>query len=301
MVLKRGRPAKTGERYPSGDLKRGRDQRQRDERHHAVLPRMRELYRVARDYGRVAALALDPRMSPDYAPGQLYLLGQVSQGQLEDGALIARIYGRFERLHGRRRASASPDYQVGRRGRAEAPDDDAAAIEQDFAMLRDCLVTHGAGAMAAVEQFWVEGRHINARELSHVLNVTAAARRQYDKARKRRARGGAVRPASIGLKSRDRGPPAGPLLPHGRSSAARSQAADANRAHVEANAGEGEASALRLPVRHDKQVHDKQGWALLARTLFPNLAAERIDAAWDALVALRERERFRRDKSRRQP
>ena len=287
MVMRRGRPAKTGERYPSGHLKRVRA-----ERHHAVLPRMRELYRVARDYGAVTALALDPRMSPDYAPGQLYLLGQVSQGQLEDGALIARIYGRFERLHGRRRASASPDYQVGRRGRAEAPDDDAAAIELDFIMLRDCLVAHGAGAMAAVEQFWVEGRHINARELGHVLNVTATARRQYDKARKRRARGGAVRPASIGLKSHDRGRPAGPLLPHGTPSAAGSQATDANRAHVTANAGEG---ASALPARHDKQA-----WALLARTLFPDLAAERIDAAWDALVALRERERFRRDKTRRQ-
>jgi hypothetical protein len=296
MALKRGRPAKAGERYPSGDLKRVRD-----ERHHAVLPRMRELYRVARDYGAVSALALDPRMSPDYAPGQLYLLGQVSQGQLDDGAMIARIYGRFERLHGRRRASASPDYQVGRRGREEAPDDDAAAIEQDFAMLRDCLVAQGAGAMAAVEQFWVEGRHINARELSHVLNVATTARRQYDKARKRTSRGGTMRPAAIGLKSRDQRPPAGSLLPSGRSSAAGSQTTDATRAHVTANAGEGEASTQRLPARHDKQVHDKQGWALLARTLFPHLAAERIDAAWDALVALRERERFRRDKTRREP
>lgn len=189
MVARRGRPAKAGERYPSGDLKRARDERERDQRHHAVLPRMRELYRVARSYGAVAALALDPRMSPDYAPGQLFLLGRVSQSQLEDGAMIARIYGRFERLHGRRRASASPDYQVGRRGRDEAPDHDAAAIEQDFATLRDGLLMHGPAAMAAVEQFWVEGRHVNARDLAAVLRVTAAARRHCDQARRRRKRG----------------------------------------------------------------------------------------------------------------
>jgi hypothetical protein len=287
MVLKQGRPAKTGERYPSGDLKRVRD-----ERRHAVLPRMRELYRVARDYGAVAALALDPRMSPDYAPGQLYLLGQVSQGQLDDGALIARIYGRFERLHGRRRASASPDYQVGRRGRQEAPDDDAAAIEQDFAMLRDCLVAQGAGAMAAVEQFWVEGRHINARELGHVLHVTATARRQYDKARKRRTRGEPVRRAR-NVRAVERGRPA--------RSAPNVSSVPGSPVAIEpqdpaGQAGQGESPTPRPPARHDKR-----SWALLARTLFPNLSAERIDAAWDALVALRERGRFRRDKERRQP
>jgi hypothetical protein len=184
----RGRPAKAGERYPSGDLKSARGQRAPDERRHAVLPRLRELTRVARTYGAVAALALDPRMSPDYAPGQLYLLGRVSQGELEDGAMIARIYGRFERLHRRRRASASPDYQVGRRGHYEAPDDDAAAIEQDFALMRDCLSVHGAGALAAAEQFWVEGRHVDARALGDLLRITTAARRAYERARKRRRR-----------------------------------------------------------------------------------------------------------------
>jgi hypothetical protein len=274
MVIRRGRPAKAGERYPSGDLKRVRDQRQRDERHHAVLPRMRELHRVAREYGAVAALALDPRMSPDYAPGQLYLLGQVSQSQLEDGAMIARIYGRFERLHGRRRASASPDYEVGRRGRGEAPDDDAAAIEQDFRMLRDCLAVHGAGAMAAVEQFWVEGRHINARELTHVLHVTAAARRYCDKVRKRRRRGDSgkdIAVAAVALATA--GAPSGLRRGEDRS-----------------------APPYAPPAR--VAAHGKEAWALLARTLFPDLASARIDAAWDALTAARERERFRRDKAR---
>lgn len=257
MVMKRGRPAKAGERYPSGDLKR-----RPGEQHHAVLPRVRELFRVAQGYNAVKAIALDPRMSPDYAPGQLFLLGLVSAGELEDGARIARIYGRFERLHGRRRSSTSPDYRLGR-GRGEGPDDDDEAIETDFALLRDALMAYGASALAAVEQFWVEGRHIDSRALRDVLRITAAARRDCDKARRRR-----------------------------KLAASNPLARVAPSRRGVANPGDVAAPPPR------RAAYGKQAWAMLARAINPTIAAERIDAAWDALTALKERERFRRDKDR---
>jgi hypothetical protein len=268
MVVKRGRPAKAGERYPSGDLKR-----RPGEQHHAVLPRVRELFRVAQGYNAVKALALDPRMSPDYAPGQLFLLGLVNAGELEDGARIARIYGRFERLHGRRRSSTSPDYRSGRGGGPEPDDEDAAAIEEDFALLRDALMAHGASALAALEQFWVEGRHIDARALREVLRVTAAARRRCDKARKRRKLGAAD--AGRGRTAHDTPPPA----PGERGTS-------------------GAAAARSQPAARRSATYDRHAWAMLARAINPAIDAHKIDAAWDAFTALKERERFRRDKAR---
>jgi len=275
MVIRRGRPAKAGERYPSGDRKR-----RPGEQHHAVLPRVRELYRVAQGYNAVKALALDPRMSPDYAPGQLFLLGLVSAGELEDGCRVARIYGRFERLHGKRRSSASPDYRLGR-GRGHEPDDDAEAIEEDFALLRDALLVYGASTLAAIEQFWVEGRHLDGRALPEILRVTSAARRQFDKVRKRRKAGVAtVRAAAPpGLRDADVVPLA---LPPGPSPEGRPPLP-----------GEGHAAQPPRPAPYDKQA-----WAMLARAINPAIDAREIDAAWDAFTALKERERFRRDKAR---
>jgi hypothetical protein len=37
---------------------------------------------------------------------------------------------------------------------------------------------------------------------------------------------------------------------------------------------------------------------MLARAINPAIDAREIDAAWDAFTALKERERFRRDKAR---
>jgi hypothetical protein len=311
MVMKRGRPAKAGERYPSGDLKRRPNEQQ-----HAVLPRVRELFRVAQGYNAVKALALDPRMSPDYAPGQLFLLGLVSAGELEDGARIARTYGRFERLHARRRSSSSPDYRLGRGG-GEGPDDDAEAIENDFALLHDALMVHGASALAAVEQFWVEGRHIDSRALRDVLRITAAARRQCDKVRKRRKLGVSTRlaRAAPSFEARLRRAPQDDARMY-RIRHREERAKRASNDHPtppafaslrSAPAGDPRSSRGQAPPPPGEGVaappsrrapYGKQAWVMLARAINPTIAAERIDAAWDALTALKERERFRRDKDR---
>jgi hypothetical protein len=245
-----------------------------------VLPRVRELYRVAQGYNAVKALALDPRMSPDYAPGQLFLLGLVSASELEDGSRVARIYGRFERLHGKRRSSASPDYRLGR-GRGQEPDDDAEAIEEDFALLRDALLVYGASALAAVEQFWVEGRHLDGRALPEILRVTSAARRQFDQVRKRRKTGAASVRAAAPPRLRE-ADVVSPALPPGHSPEGRPPVS-----------AKGHAAAPPRPAPYDKQA-----WAMLARAINPAIEGREIDAAWDAFTALKERERFRRDKAR---
>lgn len=178
-----GRPPKTGDRYPSG-----RRKPEQADRRQAVMVRWRELSRVARTYGDASALALDPRMSPDYAPGQLFLLGKVSHSQLNAGGKIATVYGRYERMNGLRRASLSPDYQAGRGRSLRGEPDDAAAREADFRLLSEAVASHGKATLAAVEQFWVEGRHINPGSLSRVLSATTAAVQKFERTKKRRRR-----------------------------------------------------------------------------------------------------------------
>ena len=95
---KRGRPALPGDRYPSGERRDTNDPRAEN-----VFQRFADLEKT---------VGLDPRLTSQI--GRLRYLKLLSDGQAAAADKVGRIYGRFERIHARRRHSVSPSYQLGR-------------------------------------------------------------------------------------------------------------------------------------------------------------------------------------------
>src|SRR3954464_14552321 len=111
MVEKRGRPSRRQLDEQSGNI---------------VWQRLAE---VAAEYG------LDPRITSQI--GRLRIRKLLSDTQAAAADLIGRVYGRYERLHGKRRSSCSPSYEFSTgagRERALAPAEDpdwVAQVEAD--------------------------------------------------------------------------------------------------------------------------------------------------------------------------
>jgi hypothetical protein len=238
-----------------------------EDRNHAILPRLRDLFRVAQSYGDdFRKAALDPRLSPDYRPGQLFVLGLISREQLADGEWFAGVVGRWERLHGKRRSVASLVHEIGR-GDATPPDDsEAGDIEQAYRALQGELDPYGARTRAALEQFWIEGRDVDPGGLAELVKVTTALRR--------RVRTGVK---TAGAKKTKRRSAASP--------APRPAAASASRRTGGSLRGDSGAPAA-----------DRAAWTAFMRNLQPAISDEELDSAWSVLQAFRARERFRRDK-----
>lgn len=182
---KRGRPRKQGARHPCGKLVQV-EQAPEDHASLGFATRLRELCRIAGNHAAAKGLAKDYRLNPEYLPTFLGWLGLVSTKEAQAGELIARVYGRFERAHGKRRAVQSPAY-MGRVGGAGGPDDDP-AIDADFHMLQDCLQPYGSQGRATVEAFWIEGRDVGSNALTQVLVVTMAVARCFAAAQNKRDR-----------------------------------------------------------------------------------------------------------------
>jgi hypothetical protein len=154
MVGKRGRPALPGERYPSGDRRVPNDPRAEN-----VFRRFVELEQM---------VGLDPRLTSQV--GRLRYLRLLTDNQAAAADKIAQIYGRFERIHERRRSSVSPSYQLGRstgEGHAHDPDEIAAA-EADYRDLQDCIPATPREARDVIEQLCVEDCAISSLYLPHV-------------------------------------------------------------------------------------------------------------------------------------
>src|SRR4029078_1974461 len=95
---KRGRPALPGDRYPSGERRDTNDPRGEN-----VFQRCAELEKT---------VGLDPRLTSQI--GRLRYLRLLTDGQAAAADKVGQIYGRFERIHAKRRHSVSPSYQLGR-------------------------------------------------------------------------------------------------------------------------------------------------------------------------------------------
>jgi hypothetical protein len=154
MVEKRGRPALPGERYPSGDRRVTSDPRAEN-----VFRRFAELEQM---------VGLDPRLTSQI--GRLRYLRLLTDNQAAAADKIAQIYGRFERIHERRRSSVSPSYQLGRRTGAGHDHDPAevAAAEADYRGLQDCIPAIPREARDVIEQLCVENCAISSLYLPHV-------------------------------------------------------------------------------------------------------------------------------------
>jgi len=122
---KRGRPALPGDRYPSGERRDTTDPRAEN-----VFQRFAELEKT---------VGLDPRLTSQI--GRLRYLKLLSVGQAAAADKVGQIYGRFERIHARRRYSVSPSYQLGRGyGEREYDTDIVKAAEAEQLCVENCAV-----------------------------------------------------------------------------------------------------------------------------------------------------------------
>jgi hypothetical protein len=86
--------------------------------------------------------------------------------------VVAKIYGRYERLHGKRRSAVSPSYTTACTGTADLPDERMTSeqievrdkrdrnIEAAFIALEDLIAPYPRGARDALEGLCVEDRPV---------------------------------------------------------------------------------------------------------------------------------------------
>lgn len=95
--------------------------------------------------------------------GRLSFFEDITRTEATTGFRIAKVYGRYERLHGLRRSARSPSYDEAR-STAIAPEEEA-EVETAFDALRTAIpFAH----RAAIEQLCVEDKPINATFLPEI-------------------------------------------------------------------------------------------------------------------------------------
>ena len=164
-MVKRGRPALPGARYPSG------------ERRHAEDPRVENVFRRFVELEKT--VGLDPRLTSQI--GRLRYLKLITDAQAVAADKVGQVYGRFERVHRVRRHAISPSYRIGRgagRGRPTHEHDDAAildaqilAAQADYDAVQDCIPTFPRAARDALEALCVENCAVPAWHLDDVRRV----------------------------------------------------------------------------------------------------------------------------------
>ncbi len=138
---KRGRPALAGDRYPSGERRETSDPRAEN-----VFRRFAELEKT---------VGLDPRLTSQI--GRLRYLKLLTDMQAAAADKVGQVYGRFERIHARRRFTVSPSYQLGRGyGEREYDTEVVRAAESDYRALQDCIPLLPREARDIIEQLCVE-------------------------------------------------------------------------------------------------------------------------------------------------
>jgi hypothetical protein len=145
MVEKRGRPSR----------------RQLDEQAGCLV--WQRLIESATEVG------LDPRITSQI--GRLRIQRLLTDTQAAAADLIGRVYGRYERLHGKRRSCRSPSYEFwtgGSRDRSEEPDW-VAQVEADYRRLQDVIPAFPREARDLLEQLCVEDRAISAQALNSIV------------------------------------------------------------------------------------------------------------------------------------
>jgi hypothetical protein len=155
--MTKGRPRKLGERTPCGALKRVVD--------NGLTPTA--IKRISEDLARGSG---DRRFESEVA--RLLFEKKLNDREAAAAFKVGEIYGRYERLHGRRRSAVSPSYTIGRSGAPELADermtgDQIAArakrerdIEAAFAALQDEVPAYPPRWRAMLEHLCVENLHV---------------------------------------------------------------------------------------------------------------------------------------------
>jgi hypothetical protein len=107
--MSKGRPRKPGERTPIGAIKRVAD--------NGLTPTA--IKRMTEDLARGAG---DKRFESEV--GRLLFEKKLNDREAAAAFKVGEIYGRYERLHARRRSAVSPSYTIGRSGAPEFADAD---------------------------------------------------------------------------------------------------------------------------------------------------------------------------------
>jgi len=164
MVMKRGRPALPGARYPNGERREPLDPRADN-----VFRRFAELEKT---------VGLDPRLTSQI--GRLRYLKLITDGQAAAADKVGQVYGRFERTHYKRRHSVSPSYQLGRgRSGHEYDDDEIRAAQEDYEAVQDCIPAFPREARDVIEQLCVENCAIASSHLPDVRRVLDKVARAF--------------------------------------------------------------------------------------------------------------------------
>jgi hypothetical protein len=214
--MPKGRPRKPGERTPIGALKRVTDG--------GLTPTA--IKRIGEDLARGAG---DKRFESEV--GRLLFLKKLNDREAAAAFKVGEIYGRYERLHARRRSAVSPSYTIGRSGAPELADErmtgDQIAIaarekrerdvEAAFAALQDEIPAYPPRWRSILEALCVENQHIPEVWLPEVRwmlkRIAKAARIPGQKDEKGRGWGGnagkAVPVGSVGRAGGTGPPPRG--------------------------------------------------------------------------------------------
>jgi hypothetical protein len=161
MAAKRGRPAKTGDRYKCGKLRPAETSKQ---------PISPALWQRIKTNGQ--KIGLDPRLGTEL--GRLALHDELTSAEVSAGFRIAEIYQAFERFHGRARSAVGSSFfrqfvadlekpiEIGRRKTDDHLDIDREAREREACEDFDVLQFYMPAAQRdLVEQVCVASRPIN--------------------------------------------------------------------------------------------------------------------------------------------
>lgn len=185
-----GRPVMAGERYPSGRLRPSNGQGG-------------ALWRRIVDEG-IRFGYVNPQLGSEV--GRLLFYGQITSIEAAAAARVAEIYGRYERIHGKRRDAASPSYQVGfKTYEIQESGMDAASLRRynakvksatrKFDELQAAIPLIPSSARALLEQLCVDDRSIGP---THLVEVRVLLRELAVLFRFAKSNAGPVVPIRVG-------------------------------------------------------------------------------------------------------
>ncbi len=259
--MPKGRPRKAGDRTPCGALKRVAD--------NGLTPTA--IKRITEDLARGAG---DKRFESEVA--RLLFEKKLNDREAAAAFKVGEIYGRYERLHSKRRSAVSPSYMIGRTGAPELADERMTSeqiaarekrerdTEAAFMAIQDEIPAYPPRWRAILEHLCVENLHVPEiwlPELRWMLEKIAKAARV---------------PGQKGAKA--------------------AQSVQ-NKSVFRAN---GAISALKIadsPKIVPRQADDRNAWLTVARKLRPDLDDMALLEAYRFQGALRDRAAFMRERA----
>ena len=268
MVAKRGRPAKSGERYKCGKLKPAETSKQ---------PISPALWQRIKTNGQ--KIGLDPRLGTEL--GRLALHDELTSAEVSAGFRIAEIYHAFEHFHGRTRSAAGSSFfrqlekpiEVRRRASDDYFDLDRELAERDAHEDFDVLQYYMPAAQRdLVEQVCVASRPINPVSIPVLKMVLQYFFEIFRDDKKYRSK--------------------------------RSKKFDTNTPKIKFyKPNKGKLKILEKPVEQAEQRkpidNRKLSYMQTLHILRPDLSDEQLEQAWGVYHALIARADFRQDKERR--